>query len=98
MQPAWLRIGIAENSDRIHILSQPGQIEEGLKLPGTKVIMKMGKNIGHVKNLIREAGMDARMVENCGMENEKIYGSVDEIDEQAGYYSLLIVKNHKDES
>lgn len=95
---ARLGIGIAENSDRIHILSQPEQIEEGLKLPGTKVIMKMGKNIGHVKNLIREAGMDARMVENCGMENEKIYGSVDEIDEQAGYYSLLIVKNHKDES
>lgn len=94
---ARLGIGIAENSDRIHILSQPGQIEEGLKLPGTKIIMKMGKNIGHVKNLIRESGLDARMVENCGMENEKIYDSVEEIDEQSGYYSLLIVKNHRDD-
>lgn len=94
---ARLGIGLAENSDRIHILSQPGQIEEGLQLPGTKIIMKMGKNIGHVKDLIRESGLDARMVENCGMENEKLYGSVEEIDEQAGYYSLLIVKNHRDD-
>lgn len=92
---ARLGIGLAENSDRLHILSQPGQIDEGLALPGTKIIMKMGKNIGHVKALIRDAGMEARMVENCGMENEKVYESVDEIDEQAGYYSLLIVKEHK---
>ncbi len=92
---ARLGIGLAENSDRIHILSQPGQIDEGLKLPGTKVIMKMGKNIGHVKELIQEAGLEARMVENCGMENEKICRSVEEIDEQAGYYSLLIVKEQK---
>ena len=32
------------------------------------------------------------MVENCGMENEKVYLSAEEIPEQAGYYSLLIVK------
>lgn len=94
---ARLGIGLAENSDRLHILSQPEQIEEGLKLPGTKIIMKMGKNIGHVKEIIRESGMEARMVENCGMENERICNSVDEIDEASGYYSLLIVKEHKDE-
>lgn len=92
---ARLGIGLAENSDRLHILSQPEQIEEGLKLPGTKIIMKMGKNISHVKELIRESGMEAQMVENCGMEQEKIYHSVEEIDEAAGYYSLLIVKEQK---
>lgn len=91
---AKLGIGLVENSDRLHILSQPDQIEDGLKLPGTKVIMKMGKNIGHVKHLIRESGMDAKMVERCGMPGEKIIHSVEEIDEQSGYYSLLIVKEH----
>lgn len=93
---ARLGIGLAENADRLHILSQPEQIEEGLMLPGTKIIMKMGKNIGRVKALIREAGMEACMVENCGMDNEKIYTSVDEIDERAGYYSLLIVKDRQE--
>jgi len=33
------------------------------------------------------------MIENCGMENEKIYHSVEEMPEEAGYYSLMIVKD-----
>ncbi len=79
-----------------HILAQPEQIPEGLKLPGTKVIMKMGKNIGQVKAWLKEAGLEAAMVENCGMDGERVCLSVDELDETAGYYSLLVVKgpNH----
>ena len=92
---ARLGVGLAENSDQMHILSQPGQIEEGLKLPGTKIIMKMGKNIGQVKEWIRRSDLEAKMVERCGMPGEKVYKNVDEIDEQAGYYSLLIVKEQK---
>ncbi len=94
---AKLGIGIAENAEQIHILSQPEQIEEGLKLPGTKVIMKMGKNMAKTKARIKEASLDARMVENCGMETEKVYQHVDEISEDAGYFSLLIVKEQKNE-
>ena len=91
---ARLGIGLAENADQLHILSQPDQIEEGLKLPGTKIIMKMGKNIGRARELIQASGMEAMMVENCTMAGEKIYRGADKIDEQAGYYSLLIVKEH----
>ena len=32
------------------------------------------------------------MIENCGMPGEKIHRSVDEIPEDASYYSLIIVK------
>lgn len=92
---ATLGFGIAEGKEQIHILSQPDQIEEGLKLSGTKIIMKMGKNMAQVKQWIRDAGMEACMIENCGMPGERIFRSVDEIDEQAGYYSLLIVKEKK---
>ena len=45
-----------------------------------------------VKRLLTEKELEAVMVENCGMENEKLYFSVQEIPEQAGYYSLLVVK------
>ena len=45
-----------------------------------------------VKKILIEKGMEAEMVENCGMENERVYLSAEEIPEQAGYYSLLIVK------
>ena len=33
------------------------------------------------------------MVEKCGMDGEKIYNSLDEIDEEASYFSVLVVKN-----
>ena len=45
-----------------------------------------------VKRLLTEKELDAVMVENCGMENEKLYFGAQEIPEQAGYYSLLVVK------
>lgn len=32
------------------------------------------------------------MVENCGMEQERIYYGAEQIPEDAGYYTLLFVK------
>ena len=37
------------------------------------------------------------MIENCGMPGEKIYRSIDEINENAGYYSLVIIKEKSDD-
>ena len=89
---ARLGMGLAEGAEELHVLPQPEQIEEGLKLPGTKVIMKMGKNIGQVKERLKESGLRTAMVENCGLPGEQVFSSASEIDEKAGYYSLLIVK------
>jgi precorrin-2/cobalt-factor-2 C20-methyltransferase len=36
------------------------------------------------------------MVENCSMENEKLYRSLDEIPDDAGYFSLIIAKESHD--
>ncbi len=89
---ARMDISLAENRQELHILPASYQIEKGLELPGTKVLMKAGRKMADVKQILMEKGLDAEMVENCGMENEKVYLSVEEIPEQAGYYSLLIVK------
>ena len=88
-------ISLAENRQELHILPASYQIEEGLGLPGTKVLMKAGKKMTDVKELLMEKELEAEMVENCGMKNEKVYLSAEEIPEQAGYYSLLIVKEKK---
>lgn len=32
------------------------------------------------------------MVENCGMENERVYKNLEDVKENASYYSLIIVK------
>ena len=51
-----------------------------------------------MKALLREKELEAKMVENCGMEGERIYQSMEEIPDQAGYYSLLVVKERSDKS
>lgn len=90
---ARLDCSLAENREELHILPASYDIEEGLNLPGTKVLMKAGRKMGQVKALLREMELEAKMVENCGMEGERIFPSREEIPDQAGYYSLLVVKD-----
>ncbi|HIY63411.1 MAG TPA: precorrin-2 C(20)-methyltransferase [Candidatus Mediterraneibacter stercoripullorum] len=92
---ARMDISLVENRDELHVLPASYDIEKSLELPGTKVLMKSGKKISDVRRLLLEKGLEAEMVENCGMENERVYLSAEEIPEEAGYYSLLIVKERK---
>lgn len=89
---ARLNTGLVEKDQQLHVIPASYQIEEALKLPGTKVLMKAGRKMEEVKRILKEQELSALMVENCGMEDEKIYHSVEEIPESAGYYSLIIVK------
>lgn len=90
---ARLNMGLVEKAEELHVIPSSYQIEEALKLPGTKVLMKAGRKMAAVKETLKNTGKTAVMIENCGMENEKIFRSVDEIPETAGYYSLIIVKD-----
>lgn len=89
---ARLNMGLVEKAEPLHVIPASYGIEESLELPGTKVLMKAGKKMAKVKEILKARGDMCRMIENCGMEDEKIYDSVDEIPDQAGYYSLIIVK------
>ena len=89
---ARLNTGLVEKAEPLHVIPASYQIEEALKLSGTKVLMKAGKKMAEVKKILLEQQIPASMIENCGMENERIYRSPEEIAEDAGYYSLIIVK------
>lgn len=90
---ARMNMGLVERSEPLHVIPASYQIEEALKLPGTKVLMKAGRQMGKVKEQLKKMDADVVMVENCGMENEEVYRNADEIPESAGYYSLIIVKD-----
>lgn len=92
---ARLNIGLVENKDELHVIPASYGIEEALKLPGTKVFMKAGKKMPEVKEAVRKSGQRLLMVENCGMENEKIYTDVDDVPDASSYYSLVIIKEEK---
>lgn len=92
---ARLNMGLVEKDQALHVIPatfHASAMDEILSLPGTKVLMKSGKQMEAVKESILRSGQDAVMIENCGMPGEKIYMCAEEIPEDAGYYSLIIVK------
>lgn len=89
---ARLGLPLVTGGEPLHIIPASGQIGEALRLPGVKVLMKAGKEMPEVKRELKQRGAHAVMVENCGMPGERIYGSLEEIPDNPGYYSLLIVR------
>lgn len=86
---------LVEWNEQLHVLPAVHKLGYEFDFPGNYVLMKSGKKMEQVKEMLRKSGRDVVMVENCGMENEKIYRSVDEIPDNAGYYSLIIAKEGK---
>lgn len=89
---ARLNIPLAERGEELHIIPAGYDAEDALRLPGTKVFLKAGSGMGALKGKLQQMEADVYMVENCGMENEKIYKSAADMDAGAGYYSLVVVK------
>ncbi len=88
-------VSLVEWNEQLHVLPAVHKLGYELDLPGNYVLMKSGKKIEQVKEMLRKSGRDVVMVENCGMEEERIYHGVDEIPDNAGYYSLIIAKGGK---
>lgn len=91
---AKLGDSLVDRNEQLHVIpsSYASTLADSLKLPGTKVLMKAGAQIAAVKKLLRQENCSCRMVENCGMPDEKIYESLEDIPEKAGYYSVIVVK------
>lgn len=92
---AALNISLTEWDEPLHVIPAAHKTEDPLDQPGTYVLMKSASYMKDVKNLLRASGKDVQCVENCSMENEKIYRSVDEIPDNAGYFSLIVAKEKK---
>lgn len=89
---ARLNMGLVEKAEPLHVIPASYQIEESITLPGTKVLMKAGRQMKNVKEQMLKANAQGMMIENCGMPDEKIYERIEDIPDTAGYYSLIIVK------
>lgn len=89
---ARLNIPLAEWNEPIHIVPAMHKLGAELDQPGNYVLMKSGSHMSQVKEMLRRSGRRITMVENCGLPHEKIYRSVEEIPDDAGYFSLIIAK------
>lgn len=89
---AALNIPLSEWDEEIHIIPAAHSKIGSLELDGNYVLMKSGKRMKEVKDLLIKSGRKVSCVENCGMQDQKIYRSASEIPDESGYFSLIIAK------
>ena len=96
---ARLDDSLVDRAEELHIIPSSYGIEAALNYSGTKILMKSASRISEVKRTLEEkdGNVNVKMIENCGMPKERIYERIEEVPEQAGYYSLLIVKESEKE-
>ena len=90
-----LKIGLTTMNEPLHIIPATGiDLKEALLMPGSKVLMKIGKSMPKLIEVLKELNLEDNVyaVENCGLENEKIYNNLDEFDGKMGYFTIVIVK------
>lgn len=92
-------ISLADMPEEIHIIPASYDIKDTMELRGTRVYMKSGKKLAQLKVLLTEQAKTTKLqvivAENCGMENERIHTGLDAIDPQAGYLTIVIVKEEQ---
>ena len=84
---AKLRVPLAEGKESV--LLSAGEVQD---FSGTQIVLKAGSRLSQLKENIRSMGKTAWLIENCGMEGERIYCGADSFPDEAGYFSLMIVK------
>ena len=90
-----LKIGLTTMNEPLHIIPATGiDLKEALQMPGSKVLMKIGKSMPKLIEVLKELNLEDNVyaVENCGLENERIYYNLDEFDGKMGYFTIVIVK------
>ncbi|MCR4963927.1 MAG: precorrin-2 C(20)-methyltransferase [Firmicutes bacterium] len=93
---ARLNLPLVEWDEPLHVVPAVHKTGEELDRSGTYVLMKSASHMAEVKALLRRSGKDVSAVENCSMDTEKIYHSLEEIPDDAGYFSLIVAKEHHD--
>lgn len=92
---AKLNEALCEDDQMLHIIPASDKlIKDGLNLPGNKIFMKAGRNLPELIEELRNKKKlsSASMVERCGMEDEKIFESLEDYKDENGYFSIILVK------
>ena len=92
---ARLKLPLAEWDEQLLIIPAVHKTQDTLNCPSTYILMKSASHMKEVKELLCTSGRNVSAVENCGMETEKIYRSVEEIPDDAGYFTLIVAKERR---
>lgn len=91
-----LGITLADEDEQLHIITTVDDIEKALNLSGTKVIMKCGKHIHDIKEILKKKkNISVSAISDCGTPDEKCYRTLDEFPAEGNYFLTVIVKEEK---
>ena len=93
---AALGTPLCEGKERLLIIPAGYEgLEESLDVEANKVLMKAGRSITELQDLLRRRGeLDrASLAANCGMEGETLYPHFADMDDPTGYFSIVIVRD-----
>lgn len=90
---ARLNRSLTEMNEPLHIL--PGALEDleaALALPGGKIVMKSGKSLPQVLELLARQGLTDRaaLVSDCGLPTEQAFPRIEEVPCDSYFSTLLI--------
>lgn len=95
---ARLDMALCEGKERLLIVPAGYEdLEESLDVKANKVLMKAGRSISDLQELLRRRGEleGASLVANCGMEGEQVFPRFAEMADPTGYFSLVLVKGRE---
>ena len=90
---------LCEDGEMLHIIpATHGRAEEGLALSGSKVLMKTGKRVLEVRELLRQRGElgSAALIERVGMDGQRLIEDLDALEQPSGYFSIILVKEQSE--
>lgn len=91
---ARLGESLTAEGEPLHIFpAGNGEMDEALRLKGTKVLMKSGRQLpGEIEALEKAGALEhAALVENCGLPGERVVSGLEK-GTQSGYFSTIVVK------
>ena len=89
---ARLGTSLTEWDEMLHVVPALHKAGDADSLPGNCVLMKSASHMKEVKEALAKSGRKVQAVENCTLPGEKVYRSLEEIPDDAGYFSLIIAK------
>ena len=90
---AKLLVSLATGEESVFITT--GELRNDAE---TCIVMKCGKHLDALKAKASVLGKQIFLVENCGMEGERVYADRRDMPGEAGYFSVLIAKEKKQTS
>ena len=92
---AKLKISLCERDDALVIIPAFSKdLKNCLDLKAGLVLMKASGHVDDVAKLLKKENRlnDAKMIECCGMKNEKIYEDIGQAKDNLSYFSTIIIK------